>query len=113
MARLAIVGSRGFANLAAVRQFVGRLRPSTVVVSGGARGVDQVAVEAAKARGLAVDIFPADWDRYGRSAGFKRNKELVDSVDGLVAFWDGQSRGTWHSVRLAQQRGIWLRVFRV
>lgn len=111
MSRLAIVGSRGYQHLQLVAAFVSGLRPSTVVVSGGARGVDRAAEQAARSLGRAVDVLPAEWQRHGRSAGYRRNEQLVASVDGLVAFWDGASRGTAHSIRLARQRGIWLRVY--
>lgn len=112
MARLAIVGSRNFANLDLVRSFVCRLRPTTTVVSGGARGVDTVAVEAAQARHLQTHVLPADWDRFGKSAGYKRNAQIVHSVAGLVAFWDGESRGTKHAIDLATRCKLWVRVYR-
>jgi hypothetical protein len=108
---LAVVGSRGYDNLPLVIAIVNRLKPSTVVVSGGARGVDWTAQAAAHCRGLQVKIFPPDWDRYGKSAGFKRNQQIVHLADGMVAFWDGQSRGTAHSIELARKKGIWLRVY--
>ena len=113
MARLAIVGSRDFGDSGLVRRFVDRLRASTVVVSGGARGVDRVAVDAARLRDLGTEVFPADWDRFGRSAGIRRNADLVASVDGLVAFWDGSSPGTRDAIRRALDLGIWVRVYRV
>ncbi len=111
MARLAIVGSRRYPRLELVRQLVHRLKPSTVVVSGGCWGVDRAAVAAAASAGLASEEMPAEWQRFGRSAGFRRNAALVASVDGLIAFWDGRSQGTAHSIALARSRGIWLRVY--
>lgn len=111
MARLAIVGSRGYPRPDLVQQLVAGLKPTTVVVSGGARGVDNWAEQAARKRGLSVDIFPADWQQFGKSAGYIRNRAIIDSVDGVVAFWDGQSRGTAHAIQLARKRGIWLRVY--
>lgn len=111
MKRLAIVGSRDFPNLPLVKQFVERLQRDTVVVSGGARGVDSVAVEAARQRGLATEVFEADWDRLGKRAGIDRNARMIDTVDGLVAFWDGKSRGTQHAIQCAKTRGIWVRVY--
>lgn len=111
MKRLAIVGSRGFAPLELVAQFVTMLRPTTIVVSGGARGVDTAAIAAAAGRGLATEVICANWRAFGRSAGYRRNVQLVNAVHGLVAFWDLQSRGTAHSIALARQRGIWLRVY--
>jgi hypothetical protein len=111
MARLAIVGSRKFAHFESVRAFVRRLKRTTTVVSGGAPGVDTIAADEAVKCRLSVDVFEADWDRFGRSAGYKRNAEMIATVDGLVAFWDGRSRGTQNAIFLARQRGIWLRVY--
>lgn len=95
--RVAIVGSREYPDLELVRQFVRKLAakyPRATVVSGGAQGVDQAAEAQAGRLGLKTLIFPADWDRYGRSAGFRRNTTIVEHADVVVAFWDGQSRGT-------------------
>ena len=61
----------------------------------------------AKEHGHCIDRFPADWERYGRSAGFKRNQQMVDTLlagDCVVALWDGQSRGTMHTVTMAKRR---------
>jgi hypothetical protein len=106
--RVAIVGSRDFPSEQRVRAYVDALfeegddpslRP--VIVSGGARGVDSWACQAALARGWEVDVHPADWDTYGKSAGYRRNQDIVLSSDLVVAFWDGKSKGTRHSIDLA------------
>jgi hypothetical protein len=104
--RVAIVGSRDFPNAGAVSAFVRSLPPHTVVVSGGARGVDQWAEEAAKQRGLQTKIIQADWDNLGRRAGPIRNAEIVASSDRLVAFWNGRSRGTLNTVLAARSGGL-------
>lgn len=59
----------------------------------------------AKERGYAVSEHPADWDRYGKSAGYIRNKEMAEEADALMAFWDGKSRGTMHMINLAKEKG--------
>ena len=111
MFKLAIVGSRAFVDLDLVRRYVRSLDPAKVIIySGGARGVDRAAATEGRRLGFEVVELLADWDGEGRSAGFNRNERLVDLVDGLVAFWDGKSRGTAHSVELARRRGIWVRV---
>lgn len=100
---IAIVGSRGFRRQDLVQDFVDQLPAGSVVVSGGARGVDQFAEEAAKARGLETLIFLADWKRYGRRAGPVRNEEIIANCDRVVAFWDGSSRGTLNAIVLAHR----------
>jgi hypothetical protein len=106
LARVAIVGSRNFRDLKWVRSFVRSLPAGTVVVSGGARGVDRVAATEAIKCGLCVDEYPAEWDRLGKSAGFARNQTIVDNCDELHAFWDGQSNGTKHTIELARRAGV-------
>ena len=74
----------------------------TEVVSGGAKGMDTVGEQWAKARNLPIKRFPADWTTYGKKAGYLRNKEMARYADGLIAVWDGKSAGTQHMIDLAQ-----------
>lgn len=104
--RVAIVGSRAFPNPELVTGFVRALPPGTIVVSGGARGVDRWAEEAAAGRGLETRIFEADWEGLGRRAGPIRNAKIVAESDFLIAFWDGRSRGTLNAVLNGRDRGI-------
>lgn len=104
--RVAIVGSRDFKNLEAVREWVNKLPPETVIVSGGARGVDRTAADAARQRGLAVMEFLADWNKHGKRAGFIRNQLIVENCDRVIAFWDYQSRGTNDTIRKARAAGL-------
>lgn len=109
--KIAIVGSRDYPDLDRVRRFVTELPPGTVVVTGGARGVDRTAEETAEACGLEVLVLTADWDGIGRSAGLVRNEEIVEEADEIVAFWDGESRGTVHTLTLAVEAGKSVTVF--
>jgi hypothetical protein len=103
--RIAIVGSRGYPDLDEVRAFVRSLPSGTVVVSGGAHGVDAVAENEARKCGLTVDIYLADWKNRGGAAGFLRNHTIVENADEVVAFWDGVSRGTSHTIAIARRKG--------
>lgn len=103
--RVAIVGSRSFSHFELVRAYVRLLPPGTTVITGGARGVDTVAAVAARRRNLPLAIHPAEWGRYGRSAGAKRNQRIVDDADRVVAFWDGKSPGTLITIELARKAG--------
>lgn len=95
-----IVGSRDYPEVRRVAALVDLLDSATTIVSGGARGVDTAAVEAAKLRGLGtVVIRPGD---PGQIAGyFARNTAIVRSSDVVVAFWDGASSGTEDAIRKA------------
>ena len=104
--KVAIVGSRGYSAPTKVVKYVRLLPRDTVVISGGAAGVDTWAEAAALFHGLETIVFPAQWDRHGRAAGMMRNSDIVGVADRLVAFWDGVSRGTEDSINQARARGI-------
>lgn len=65
----------------------------TEVVSGGARGSDDAGESWAAANRIPVKRFPADWDKYGKSAGKRRNAQMADYADMAIVFWDGESNG--------------------
>lgn len=109
--KIAIVGSREYKDLPKVVSYVIALPPDTIIVSGGARGVDQAAEHAAGCAGLQKIIYPADWSKYGKKAGYLRNIDIVNAADKLVAFWDGKSKGTQHSINLAKAKGIPVEVY--
>lgn len=103
--RLMICGSRDFKPLSLVKDYIDALPSDTVIVTGGARGVDAAAEAYARARGLRVALYMAQWGTKGRGAGFIRNAEMVADCDQGVAFWDGSSRGTAHSIGLLRAAG--------
>ena len=100
--KLAIIGSR---NLEV--QNLGDYLPSTVteIVSGGARGIDTVAATYAKQNGITLTEFLPDYQRYKRGAPLKRNQQIADYADEVLAFWDGTSRGTMYTVDLFKKLG--------
>lgn len=104
--KLAIIGSRGYTNLPAVKTYVHSLPRDVIVVSGGARGVDTYAVLEASRREMQTQVYPADWHKHGKSAGMIRNKHMLSQVDAVTAFWDGSSKGTKHAIGFARARGI-------
>ena len=109
MKRVAVVGSRGFSDREKLFADLDRARGEWgdfEVVSGGARGADSLAEEWALARGLPVRVFPADWNRWGKSAGFRRNRTIVENAEVLIAFWDGESRGTANTIDIAREAGL-------
>ena len=98
--RVAIIGSRGWKDKEVVYDAVRKLRAGTVVVSGGAPGVDTMAEEEALAIGLIVVVVRAPWDVHKRAAGPMRNRVIEDIADRGIAFWDGQSPGTNGTIEL-------------
>jgi predicted Rossmann fold nucleotide-binding protein DprA/Smf involved in DNA uptake len=103
--RIAIIGSRGWTDRDAIVQFVDSLPAGTVVVSGGALGADSIAEHAAHARGLAVVVHLPDYRKHGGRAPLERNKLIVADADRVVAFHDGKSTGTLHTLGLARRAG--------
>jgi len=77
-----------------------------VIISGTARGADQFGELYANAKGFKIERYPADWDQYGKSAGYKRNVQMAENADALVALWDGKSRGTKHMLDIAKEHGL-------
>ena len=57
-------------------------------------------------KGFEVKIIQADWQKYGKRAGPIRNKEMADYADTLIAFWDGQSRGTKNMIETARSQNL-------
>ena len=103
--KVAIVGSRDYPDMDAVKRYVAELPEGTVVISGGAHGVDRIAETAARRRGLEVVSFPADWDAHGRSAGMIRNAKIAKECDRLVAFHWNDSKGTANTILRARNFG--------
>ena len=117
--RIIIAGSRDFNDYELLKKSAieiitkkTMLPDLTRIVSGGARGADTLGERFAKEFGLEVKKFPADWDGLGKRAGYVRNAEMAkfavedDSYGVLIAFWDGQSRGTKHMIDLANKYGL-------
>lgn len=89
-----------------------RIGQEIVIISGTARGADQFGELYARARGFKIERYPADWDTHGKSAGYKRNVQMAEQAQALIALWDGKSKGTQHMLNIAKERGIPTRVIR-
>ena len=117
--KLIIAGGREFNDANLMRDELNKLvighglkRGDIEVVCGLARGADNLGKQLAEARGIKVAEFPADWDTHGKSAGYKRNEQMAHYADTLIAFWDGESRGTQHMITLASKLGLEVKVVR-
>src|ERR1700748_1612581 len=116
---LAGVGSRTFRDYRLLCDTLDALHhehPVRLVVSGGARGADQLAERWARENELPLQVLRPQWrdanGKLDRSAGLKRNSDIVAVADTVVAFWDGISTGTRDSIRKAQACGKELRIVR-
>jgi hypothetical protein len=105
--RLIIAGSRDIVDyqilVIAMEKY--KLSPD-VIISGTARGTDKLGERWAKEHNIPVEKYPADWDTYGKSAGYRRNAEMANAADALLALWDGKSKGTKHMIDLAKKKSL-------
>lgn len=77
----------------------------TEIISGGAKGIDLLAENYADIRNIAKRIIKPEYDKYGRAAPLKRNEEIVNISDMVIAIWDGKSHGTKYVIDYAQKMG--------
>lgn len=104
--KIAIIGSRDFNDKSLLNQILEPYKSKiTYIISGGARGADTLGEEWANENGVKTQIFYANWDKHGKQAGFIRNVDIIESCDGCIAFWDGESKGTKHSLSLCEKLG--------
>ena len=107
--KLLIAGGRDFIDYERLEAKVRVMEFGNItVISGMARGADALGVHMAQIYGLDLIEYPAQWDIYGKSAGFKRNEKMLveGKPDVVIAFWDGKSKGTAHTISRAKALGI-------
>jgi type III secretion system FlhB-like substrate exporter len=85
----------------------------SVIVSGTAKGADQLGESWAENNGVPIERYPADWNKFGRAAGPIRNKQMAQNAEALIALWDGKSSGTKNMIELAKTYGlkVYVRIF--
>lgn len=107
--KVIVAGSRGIWDYRLVKEAID-LSPFkdkiTTIISGRARGVDELGEAWARDNSIPILPYPANWTKHGLSAGYKRNLEMADVADGLIAIWDGKSKGTRHMIEIAKAKGL-------
>lgn len=109
MFKCLVVGSRSITDYKLIKKhldYILQNKKDIEIVSGGASGVDGLAKQYATENHLKYKEFPADWEKYGNAAGYRRNLRMHEYISQFpdricVAFWDGKSRGTKHSFDIA------------
>ena len=86
---------------------------TTEIVSGGAKGIDSCARSYALANQLKLREFLPDYQRYGRGAPLKRNLQIIEYADCVLAFWDGKSHGTRFVIEQCKKNSIPVKVIMV
>lgn len=114
--KVIIAGTRNFNDYSILCEYVDRMlvnkknSDDIVIVSGHCRGADALGERYANERGYAIEMYPPDWEKYGKSAGVRRNREMANNANALIAFWDGKSRGTKNMIEEARACGLLVRV---
>jgi predicted Rossmann fold nucleotide-binding protein DprA/Smf involved in DNA uptake len=104
MAKVVVAGGRTYTNTGMVFICLEKIvQKGDVIISGHAKGVDMMGELYAQKNNLACEIYPAEWDKYGRSAGPRRNEQMAQVADKVVVFWDFKSRGTKNMVEMAKK----------
>jgi hypothetical protein len=99
--KTALIGSRTFTDYTF---FCKKLQDFTIteIISGGAKGADTLAEAYALQFQIPLTVILPNWNKHGKSAGFVRNKKIVEKAEIVIAFWDGYSKGTEHSINVAR-----------
>lgn len=115
--KVIIAGGREFSDYEKLKESCDKILKEKIeegyeikIVSGTANGADRLGERYAKEKGYGLLCFPADWDTFGKRAGYIRNMEMADNADGCICFWDGVSRGTGHMIKIARSKNLELTI---
>lgn len=116
--RILITGSRNFSDENLIRRLFTKIKhqakgKKVTIVSGNCpTGADAICEKVAESLGFEVERYPADWEKYGRAAGPKRNQTMVDAGAKIcLAFPTSDSIGTYDCIRRAKKAGIETKIF--
>ena len=101
--KLAVIGSRSFTDHTLLTTILNNQKLVSCIISGGAPGADSLAEQWANYNNIKTEIFLPNWKLYGKKAGIMRNIQIIESSDACIAFWDGISKGTKHSISLCKR----------
>ena len=108
--KIVVAGCRSYKDYRQAKEFIStclsEYADDTIfILSGGCFGADKFGEMYAAENGFSVEIYSADWERYGRAAGPKRNREMAKDCDEIICFWDGKSRGTKSLIEYGRKFG--------
>ena len=115
---LIIAGSRDITNtdyiLDKIKHYLQNYTEDNItILSGNARGVDKIGETYANNNKIQCNIYPADWKSHGKSAGYKRNITIANNANALLAFWNGQSKGTKHMIDISKECNLKVRIVKI
>ena len=117
--RIVIAGCRDYNNYNEAKKYISyylndiRKQNNIVILSGCATGADALGERYAQENGFKVEKYPANWEKYGKYAGPKRNKEMAKNCDCVICFWDGKSKGTKSMITLAEEYKKPIRIIKI
>lgn len=107
--RVVVAGCRNFNEYEKAKKYINicisniKTKYELIFLSGGCRGADTLGERYAKENGYKIERHSADWGKFGKSAGPKRNREMADAADYVICFWDGKSKGTKSMIEFAKK----------
>ena len=112
--KLIVAGGRYFNDYDLLKYrldyFLSEVEEPIEIVSGKAQGADTLGERYAREHGYPVKEFHAQWGKYGKGAGYLRNKDMAEYATHCICFWDGESKGTQHMINLAKEHNLPTRV---
>ncbi len=105
--KVVIAGCRDYNNYEEAKDYIDfclsdiRKENDIVILSGCASGADAIGERYAQENGFKVEKYPGDWEKYGRSAGPRRNRQMAEISDYVICFWDSKSSGTKSMINCA------------
>lgn len=109
--KIVVAGCRNYNNYEEAKEYIDfcvskiKDKYNLVFVSGGCSGADYLGEKYAKENGYEIEIYSANWEKYGKYAGPKRNEEMSKVGDYFICFWDGKSKGTKSMINYAKKTG--------
>jgi hypothetical protein len=113
MYKVIIAGTRDFNDYELLKQkcdFYLSQKQGITIISGLCTGADTLGIRYAREHEYPYIGFPADWNKYGKSAGPKRNEQMANIADACIVFWNGTSKGTLDMINRAKAHNIQLRI---
>ena len=117
--RIIIAGGRSFSDYKLLKDKLDyylrdkvRQGYEIIIISGTANGADKLGERYAMERSYKIERYPADWNKYKKAAGYRRNVQMSEVANACVVFWDGISPGSKHMIDIATNKGLPLRVVR-
>lgn len=107
--RVVVAGCRNFNEYEKAKKYINicisniKTKYELIFLSIGCQGADSLGERFAKENGYKIERYLADWKKFGKSAGPKRNKEMADVADFVICFWDNKSLGTKSMVEYAKE----------